>query len=627
MQTKALLLFMVLLTAVQALSGQSLTGTVKDETGEPLAGVTILLVGTTTGALTDVDGQFSIAASEGDQLRFTYIGMLEQTITLGAGQKELNVTLRSSSTALDEVIVVGYGTTKKENLTGAVDQAPAEVLESRPLSNLSRGLQGVIPNLNVTFTDGTPGSAPDFNIRGVTSINGGSPLILIDGIPSDASLVTLLNPADVESVTVLKDAASAAIYGARGAFGVILIKTKAGRTGKPTVNYNAFGAINTPTILPQAVTDTYTSMLLYHEALKAWNGTGAYTEEQLEYARAVSENPDMERVRVTNDGRYEYYGNTDWYDEIYEEYQPMTQHNLSFSGGTDNFSYYLSGGYLFQDGIYEYDADEFNRFNLRSKLDFQVTDWLKVRNNTFFNNGVYDYRTFYGGTVTMERYAVLLGRAETMPFNPDGTWTYPAGLSVAFLRDGGPGSNNEKFLQNTTGLEASFLDNRWKVFGDYTYQTDGREIDEFFRPVTYYRNELNPGVPATRGVSRVRNIRTNNEYHVFNLYTSFEQEFGRSTAKATVGFNQELRTFNSTTSQRDDLVSDLGSINLAVGEAVVDGSAGEWAVRGVFYRLNYSFADKYLLEFNGRYDGTSRFPKADRFGFFPSVSAGWGMSE
>ncbi len=403
MLTRALFPLVLLLLAAQLLLGQTITGTVTDEAGDALTGVSILKVGTTIGTVTDFGGQFSIEASEGDQLRFTYVGMLEKTITVQSGQNNYNVNLQSSSTAIDEVIVVGYGTTKKENLTGAVDQAPAEVLESRPLSNLSRGLQGVIPNLNVTFTDGTPGSAPDFNIRGVTSINGGSPLILIDGIPSDASLVTLLNPADVESVTVLKDAASAAIYGARGAFGVILIKTKAGQTGKPTVNYNAFGAINTPTILPQAVTDTYTSMLLYHEALKAWNGTGAYTEEQLEYARAISENPDMERVRVTNDGRYEYYGNTDWYDEIYEEYQPMTQHNLSFSGGTDNFSYYLSGGYLFQDGIYEYDADEFNRFNLRSKLDFQVTDWLKVRNNTFFNNGVYDYRTFYGGTVTMER--------------------------------------------------------------------------------------------------------------------------------------------------------------------------------------------------------------------------------
>lgn len=627
MLTRAFFPFILLCLTAGFLMGQNISGVVTDDAGAPLVGVSILKVGTTTGAVTNVDGQFTINASEGDQLRFTYVGMLEKTITVQAGQNTLDIGLESAATSIDEVIVVGYGTTKKENLTGAVDQAPAEVLESRPLSNVSRGLQGVIPNLTVVFSDGTPGSSPQFNIRGVTSINGGSPLILIDGIPSDASLVNLLNPADVESVTVLKDAASAAIYGARGAFGVILIKTKAGQSGKPRVNYSAFGAINTPTILPQAVTDTYTSMLLYHEALKAWNGTGAYTDEQLEYAKAVSENPDMERVRITNDGTYEYYGNTDWYDEIYEEYQPMTQHNLSFSGGANNFSYYLSGGYLFQDGIYEYDADKYDRFNLRSKLDFQVTDWLKIKNNTFFNNGVYDYKTYYGGTVSLERYAAILGRAETMVYNPDGSWTYPGGFSVAFLRDGAPGSNKEKFLQNSTGLEASFLDNRWKIFGDYTYQTDGREIDEFYRPITYYRNELNPGVASTRGVSRVRNVRTNNEYHVFNLYTSFEQEFGRSKAKATVGFNQELRTFGSSTAQRDDLVSDLGSINLAVGEAVVDGSASEWAVRGVFYRLNYSFADKYLLELNGRYDGTSRFPKDERFGFFPSVSAGWRVSE
>lgn len=606
-----------------------LRGTVRTEEGEPLIGATVIVKETGQGTLTDENGTFSIAVPDqgAPVLVISYIGYEPQEIAVG-NQSNLEIVLNASDANLGEVVIVGYGAMKKENLTGAVDQASGKVLESRPISNLARGLQGVIPNLNIVFTDGTPGSSPQFNIRGITSINGGNPLILIDGIPSDPSLVSLLNPADIESISVLKDAASAAIYGARGAFGVILIKTKSGRTAKPTINYNSFVAVNTPTILPEAVTDPYLSMSIYHEALKAWNGTGAYTQEQLDYAKARSEDPSLPEVRITNEGRYEYYGNTDWYDEIYEDRQPMTQHNISFAGGTDNFNYYLSGSYLFQDGIYEYDADHYQRYNLRSKFDIKLTDWMRLRNNTFFNNGIYDYKTYYGGTVTLERYAVLLGNAQQLVTNPDGTWTYPSGLSVAFLRDGGPGSNNETMFQNTLGVELSFLDDRWKIFGDYTYQTDGREINEHYKQVSYYRNDVTPGVESQRGVSRAQNISTDNAYHVFNVYSTFDQTLGLHNLRATVGFNQELRTFSSTTARRDDLVSDdLGSLNLAIGESFVDASASEWAVRGVFYRVNYNYDNKYLLEFNGRYDGTSRFPKEDRFGFFPSVSAGWRLSE
>ncbi len=604
-------------------------GIVRAEDGGLLIGATVRVKGTGQGTLTDESGQFSIAIQEdaSSTLIISYIGYESQEIVV-TDQERVDITLTESISDLGEVVIVGYGATKKENLTGAVDQVSSEVLESRPISNLARGLQGVIPNLNIVFTDGTPGSTPQYNIRGITSINGGNPLIVIDGIPSDPSLVTLLNPADIESVTVLKDAASAAIYGARGAFGVILIKTKSGKSMKPTVNYNAFVGINTPTILPEAVTDPYLSMSIYHEALKAWNGTGAYTQDELDYAKARSEDPSLPAVRINNEGQYEYYGNTDWYDEIYEETQPMTQHNLSFSGGNDRFNYYFSGGYLFQDGIYEYDSDQYERFNVRTKFEFQLTDWFKLRNNSFFNNGIYDYKTYYGGTVTLERYAVLLGNAQQLPQNPDGTWTYPSGLSVAFLRDGGPGSNNEKLFQNTVGAEMSFLDDRWKVFGDYTYQTDGRDIDEHYKPVTYYRNDVNPGVASTRGVSRVRNVTTDNEYHVFNIYSTYDQSFGLNNLGVTVGYNQELRKFSSTTASRDDLVtSDLGSLNLAIGESFVDASASEWAVRGVFYRVKYNYDNKYLVEFNGRYDGTSRFPEEDRFGFFPSVSAGWRISD
>lgn len=614
--------------SAQATGGQ-ITGRVTGESGEqPLTGAQVVVLGTTLGAVTGPDGHYTITGVPTGQHRVqaSHQGYAARTdtVTVSATQTvQVSFQLEPQAIALEEIVVVGYGTEREENLTGAVDQITAEQLENRPITNVAQGLQGASPNLNIIFNSGRPGEGAEYSIRGIASINGGSPLILIDGIPGDPNL---LNPRDIESVSVLKDAASAAIYGARGAFGVILITTKEGTKQEPQVTYSSNVAVSTPTIVPEAVTDPYTAMYLYNEAYKGYAGEGVFTQEELEYARRRSKDPSLPAVVVeqTSSGQeYQYYGNTDWFDELYQDTHPLMQHNLSVSGRREDLSYYLSGGYLSEQGVFEYNSDSFRRYNFRAKLDLDVTPWLSLNNNLVYNQGDYEFPTLWGNSVDIWRYLAVSGNAYIPPQNPDGTWT-STGSYLGFYQDGGRGLNRERLLKNTVGVELSFLDDRWRVFGDYTYQSDGYNRNEHFLQVPY---STAPGVISERGVDRVVESNADNYYHILNLYTDYTQQLNRHNFKGLIGFNQELRTFSGFTARGDEVVSGLGSLNLTVGDQFSDAWASEWALRGIFYRLNYNFDDRYLLEFNGRYDGTSRFPEEDRFGFFPSASAGWRLSE
>lgn len=598
-------------------------GNVTDEEGNPLPGVNVLVKGTSQGTVTDIDGNFSIdEQNEQNVLVFSFVGYVSKEIQIGQ-QNTINVQLATDAKSLNEVVVVGYGTQKKVNLTGSVEHVSSEVIEERPITNLAQGLQGVVPNLNITFPSGQPGQGAQYNIRGITSINGGEPLILIDGIPGDPNLI---NPKDIASVSVLKDAASAAIYGARAAYGVILITTKSPEKGKIQVQYSANFATKTPTVLPQAVTDTYTSMSLYNDAYRGYSGQDVLTAEELEYAKQRSENPSLPAVVVEENSsgkEYKYFGNTDWFDEMYQNNSSQMQHNVAISGGDEKLSYYLSGSYFNQQGSFKYNPDVYKRYNFRAKLNAQLNDWLSIYDNVMYNRANYDFPTFWGNSVDIWRYVVILGSAQGVPQNPDGSWTFE-GFPIGFLRDGGRGFQKDNLLQNTLGFNMSFLDDHWRINGNYTYQNDGYNQNEHYKPIEY---SSTPDVISERGISRVVETNTDNYYHVFNVFTEYENQLNNHYYKGMIGFNQELRTFSRSIASRNNLISDLSSLNLATGDRDVAGSASEWALRGIFYRINYSFDDRYLLEFNGRYDGTSRFPQADRFGFFPSVSAGWRISE
>ena len=615
------------------IQSKAVSGKVSDaETGEPIAGVNVVVPGSSIGTITNAGGDYSVEIpEETNELNFSFVGYQTKTVAIN-DQSVINVQLSIDVTSLNEIVVVGYGTQRKVNLTGAVDQVTAERIESRPVANLSQSLQGLVPNLNITFTDGTPGSGANFNIRGITSINGGEPLILVDGVPSDPDVLNLLNPNDVESVSVLKDAASAAIYGARGAYGVILINTKNPRDQKPRISYNGNIAFNTPTILPEAVTDPLLGMQMIGDAREAWDGAAFayFSQEEFDYAKQRSEDLSLPPVKTVSrpDGDYYIYaGNTDWIEEMYNFNQPMHQHNISLSGGTGNVSYFLSGGYLNQEGFYRYDADQFERYNFRGKVDLKVNDWLSLNNNLMFNRGVSDFPALWGNSVDLFRYIAILGRPLWPAQNPDDTWTF-GGRQLAHLKEGGRSIKNENFLQNTIGLNMTFFNNKLNVIAKYTYQNDGFRQNERFKRLPYHHPNNPVGTESFFGANRIHETTTDNYYQVINAYADYTETFGRNKIKGMVGYNQELRQFNYNFMRRDDVVSDeLNNIGLAVGDIQVDGEAYEWALRGVFFRLNYSFDNKYLFEINARYDGTSRFPSEERFGFFPSASAGWRISE
>ena len=325
------------------------TGTVEDALG-PVAGASVVIKGTTNGTMTDMDGNFTLdGVKNGDIIQISFIGYATQEIPY-AGQASLSVHLEEDTQKLDEVVVVGYGTQKKVNLTGAVEQVTSEVFDNRSISNVTQALQGTIPNLNISMTDGKPNRTAEYNIRGTTSIGQkGSALILIDGVEGDPSM---LNPNDIASVSVLKDAASAAIYGARGAFGVVLISTKNPSKDKTSVTYSGNFTMKSPTKVPDVVTDGYTYAKYFNEAWSAYydysqtpqniNKTLKFSQEYLEELERRSGISGLPEVEIGPNGDYVYYGNTDWYKELYKKSTFATDHNISVSGSSGKTSFYVT---------------------------------------------------------------------------------------------------------------------------------------------------------------------------------------------------------------------------------------------------------------------------------------------
>jgi TonB-dependent SusC/RagA subfamily outer membrane receptor len=327
------------------------TGSVTDaETGLTLPGVNVIIEGTLLGTTTKMDGSFELDITEGENLSliFSFIGYEAQTVAID-GRTVVNVALLPDNRQLDEVVVVGYGTQKRVNLSGAVDQIRVEDIQRRPLSSLSQGLQGVIPNLNIDFNEGSPGAEPTINIRGFTSINEGEPLILIDGIPSSTREMTRLEPQDVESISVLKDAASAAIYGARASFGVILIQTKQGSREGMNINYTSRVGWDKPTVLPNKTSDPYIYMRLQDISASntPWNYI-SYSDDEYLWAKQRSENPTgtpAVREDPNNPGTWQYMGDQDWINYFLSDYGFSTNHTISLDGRNEKTSYYLSGSY------------------------------------------------------------------------------------------------------------------------------------------------------------------------------------------------------------------------------------------------------------------------------------------
>lgn len=587
--------------------------------------------------MTDIDGKFSLEVAPDAVLTISFIGYIPKEITL-KGEKELKVVLIEDTQTLDEVVVVGYGTQKKVNLTGAVEQVTSEVFDNRSVPNVTQALQGSIPNLNIQLTDGKPTRSASYNVRGTTSIGqGGSALVLIDGVEGDPSM---LNPNDIASVSVLKDAASAAIYGARGTFGVVLITTKEPTKDKTSITYSGNFAMQKPVTVPDFVTDGYEYASHFYEAYHAWNNYSAdpkninKTQEfslgWLEDFKNRKEQGITDEVTVDATGKYVYYGNEDYYDALYKKTTFAQDHNLSVTGNNGKLNYYVSGRFYGYDGLFRYNTDDYKMMNLRAKGSVQVFDWLKIENNMDFSNMDYHNPINVGEGGSIWRNISDEGHPTSPIFNPDGSLTFSAAYSVGDFIYGKNGiDTNNKVLKNTTGFTASFLENKLHVRGDFTFRNTDEGQTQRRVPVPYSTYEGQTVELSTKyNDLKESNMRT--EYIATNLYADYEDTFGDAHYfKGMIGYNYEQSTYKSTYVQRNGLLlDDSENINLALGDAITtSGGYNRWRVAGGFFRLNYAFKDRYLLEVNGRYDGSSKFPTDQQWAFFPSVSGGWRVSE
>lgn len=615
-------------------------GNVSDAKGEPIVGATISEKGGTGGTITDINGDFTLDLAPDNAITISYVGFKPQTLKPTDG---IHVTLDEQAKGLDEVVVIGYGTKKKANLIGAVSTVGAEELKDRPVTNLGQMLQGQVPNLNISFNTGTPGEAATLNIRGKTSItNSGAPLVLIDGVEGS---IDRINPNDIESVSVLKDAASAAIYGARAGFGVVLITTKNNKDGQAHITYNGRFSFSAPTTKTNFMTVGYDVARLVDEFNTATTGS-SYSElnaddyKMLEERRYdVTENPARPWAVVSqNDGLYHYYGNFDWYNYIFNFAQPTWNHNLSVNGGTEKMNYMISGGMNDHDGLYALSTDKYSTRTLMAKFNAEVTPWLKVFSTASlfkskYKQAGYDYED--GGNVANLAFHAM---PWIVPVNPDGTNVYilpnsnnkPADGFAAMLRTGNGFTQVGKTEQTYAIGAVLKLMEGLEFTGKITYRNYAKEKLARSASFVYARK---PGQELTANGwpfnNRLKDGRDTYENYVYDFYANFHRTFANvHNVSAVVGTNYERGHYKFVEPSGRDLTSEvLNDLSLSTGDKSVKSSQNEFALMGYFARLSYDYAGKYLVEANMRYDGTSRFPRNHRWGFFPSLALGWRISE
>lgn len=624
---------------------KKIKGTIKDSAGEPIIGANVILKGdATVGSITDIDGNFDLSVPSNATLQVSYIGYNTQDVPVG-NKSFLNITLKEDTETLDEVVVVGFGTQKKVNLTGAVASVSSEALANKPVANIGQALQGVLPNLNVSATSASPGAVPSFNVRGGTSMsqdsNGkwqvdeGSPLILVDGIQMDATYLNMLNPNDIESISLLKDAASAAIYGARATYGVMLVTTKSGqKEQRPTVTYNFSMQWNTPSHRPD-IMDAYTLQLAENERTE-WTGNSVsdWSMQLLEAKKKWMENPTAENAWIYQQGstsKFSWVSSMNPFEEVVRDWTPLQKHTASISGGTAKSRYYLSLGYQHQEGMYKINTDKQNRFNGLMSIDSEITKWFKVNAKISYNVSNLDepYINPQKGSL----WSAMMGEPErnvcapvkTAATDPLGEmWTDNIIGWLAYGATKETKRTNAVFSINPT---ITLMDGL-SLKGEFSYRPNEYYYKEVVPTREYVVDNWTSTVKTHTDPSSILEQVTHSDYYTINAYANFDKTFGKHYVGAVAGFNQEWYTYRYTGAKAQGILTpNIPVINATTGNQYAYDSAEHWAIRGAFARVNYIFNDRYLFEFNGRYDGTSRFRKEDRFKFFPSFSAGWRVSE
>ena len=603
-----------------------ITGKVIDETGMPVIGANVIDKKTNNGTITDLNGQFILDAPQDATLTVSFIGYISQDIHL-KGQKDITVTLKEDTQLLDEVVVVGFGTQKKVNLTGAVASVNlSETLGDRPVPNIAQALQGTTPGLQIGSETGTPGDAMSYNIRGTTSINGGTPLVLVNNVPMD---INMIDPQEIESVSILKDAASAAIYGARAAFGVILITTKQGKKDSaPKFNYNNNISFSKPLELPQKA-NPLESVLAYKEM--GWpNDTyvdGKNITQWEGYIRDYQSNPG----KYPNGYIFDENGNLflmkerNMFDDMTDNFGFMQNHSMSVSGGSEKTVYRIGVGYTGEDGILITDKDSYDRLNLSTFMGVDVNSWLTTQLDLKYGNSK-QKKVEAGGRNTVWVAAMNLPSYQNNEDYEENGTVYPAESPATYIRYGDPRRIKRNDLRALGRIILSPLKGL-KITGEYTYNRT-TEQNKFYKNKYQYIGMNFTGVLNSTENSSYAVTSKYTDYNAVNLFANYDMTFSKHDISVMGGYNQESSHTESQYSYRTDVVvGSLPSLSLSTGTPITNDAFEEFAIRGLFYRVNYSYAGKYLLEANGRYDGTSRFPKNSRFGFFPSFSAGWRISE
>lgn len=588
---------------------QEITGNVTDKQGVPLQGVTVTLKNTQTVTTTNAEGQYSIPVpQENSVLVYTIVGFMPVERIVGSNES-INVTLEALISDLDEVVVVGYGTQKRSNLTGSVETLDATDIENQTVTQASQVLSGTVSGVTVIQNSGQPGNDQGrILIRGMGTFSsaGNSPLVLVDGL---AASMNDVNPSDIKSISVLKDASSASIYGARAANGVILIETKQGETGKMKVSYNGYMGYQRPTSLVQLV-NSWEYAEFMNEASLNEGRSRVYTDEEIAKFKS-GEDPDN-------------YPNANHYEDLLTSGSGFqTNHDVSFSGGTNTHSYLFSLGYLNQDGLIK--ETSYDRYNLRLNLNSKLSDKLNLKVRLSGKQGQQNQPVSAGsngqkninGLIT---YAIKI--ANTIPARKsDGTYGSSSGFTTAGWLDS-ESFNNDKsnnFL-GSAELEYNILSS-WKVSGKVGYLVDA-SVDKT------YGAELIVDQFYTEGPAQLTVRNNNSSLMTLQLLTDYNLSLSDHSIHLLAGYSQEAAKSNWISAFRDNFTNNsLYEINAGSQSNMQNGGSGtEWALKSLFGRVNYSYQDKYLFEANLRYDGSSRFPKKNRYGIFPSFSAGWTLS-
>jgi TonB-linked SusC/RagA family outer membrane protein len=602
---------------------KKITGTITEENGRPLPGATVMIEGTTIGTISDASGHYLIEfANDGQMLLISFMGYKTQIVPV-KDRIVIDISMVPDFQTIEEVVVIGYGTQKKVNLSGAVDVVNSKAIENRPVSNVVQALQGLAPNVNVSpgNTGGEMGAKQLLNIRGQGSINGGSPYILVDGIEQD---INNLNPDDIENISVLKDASAASIYGARAAFGVILVTTKKGRNDGISVNYNNNFSFASPTIVPHSVNSA--KFAEYFNVASVNDGKPPLFQQIIldNIQRYQAGEIDYWTVPVPWAPLYwlSYSGswaNTDWYKEQYRTWTPNNTHNISVSGGDKRTQFHISGSVFDQTGLLKIGDDSYNRYNLNSRINTEAFDWLRFSlitkySKTNISRPSYDRSLYYN--------SVARQWPTNAPYYPDGSLAYE-NVQI-WLEQGGRYNEAQNELTFIPGVEIEPVKD-WVIYSNFRWKMNTNPISNHEAKVV---GTLADGSKAyLRSTNSYASYMFENIYTSPNIYSIFNKTIGNNSFTVMAGFEQELNNYQSTYAKRYDLVSDdVPSLPTSTGKQEANGSLGHWASRSFFGRLNYNFKEKYLMELSMRYDGSSKFPDGYRWGSFPSGSAAWIVS-